>query len=90
MCIFLKKSIKSPLRQGIRPRTSVGLRRLGALPLDPRFVFNTKDFNRPYSYCFNIRYSIDLIPLLSVGKATTHSVKTYQKNDGIFLFEQVA
>jgi len=56
MCIFWKKAVKSPQRQGIRLRTLIGLRRLGGRGLWPpisRFVFKTKDFNTPYSSCFN-------------------------------------
>jgi len=45
MLYFLEKLEKSPKRWGLRPQTSVGLRRLGALPqtsqvLTPVFCFN--------------------------------------------------
>jgi len=38
-CIFFwKKAVKLPQRPGLRPRTPVGLRRLGTPPPDPRVV----------------------------------------------------
>jgi len=46
---FLEKSCKIAAAPGIRPRTTIGLRRLGALPPYSRFVFNTKYFKTPLS-----------------------------------------
>jgi len=48
---FWKKAVNSPQRW--RPKPSLASDSCRLSP-DPHFVFNTKDFNTPYSSCFNI------------------------------------
>jgi len=50
MSIFWKKTEKSPQRRGIRPRT----------PIDPRFVYNTKDFNIPYFFALTCSLDVSI------------------------------
>jgi len=73
---FLEKSCKIAATSGAQPRIPIGLQRLGALPTDPRFDFNAKDFNIPPAF-------VSILTLSQNWQSYHTFSKSLSKNDSI-------